>query len=113
VSGGPNDWAALRALPAETILHVLGALHQGNSSYLCPRFPGCSALFHVYEHPMYGVSVRCSREGCILSDWNWPEVALSLHMDLSPAGAAGRLVHVAGGRRIAQARTVVRAFVGG
>jgi hypothetical protein len=84
---------------AETILDVLGAKRQGESSYLCPRFPECYALFEVYEHPSFGVSVRCTREGCILDAWDWPEWALSLQLDISSAETAKRLLQAARDRR--------------
>ncbi|MGH9321812.1 MAG: hypothetical protein ACRD3V_18240, partial [Vicinamibacteria bacterium] len=79
-----REWAALRALPVETIVVMLGVRREGEH-YLCPRYPGCCALFVVHDDP-YGVSVRCTRPGCLLgpmgendTGFHWPEWALALH----------------------------------
>lgn len=99
VSRRDRSWAALRALPAEVIVETLGARNQGESSYLCPRWPGCCALFDVFEDPTYGISVRCTRPGCILDAWSWAEWALALHQNISIEEARRRLLGTAGVRQ--------------
>lgn len=96
-----HEWAALRALPVELILDVLGVQREGEH-FLCPRYPGCCALFVVHDDPEYGVSVRCAREGCLLgpmdaedAGWNWPEHALALHEGIPVEEARVRLLQAA------------------
>lgn len=83
-----DDWARLRGMDAASILDTIGARKAGEH-WGCPR---CGCLFEVWDDPAYGVSVRCTRERCILEDWAWPESVLATLTGRTIAEATTKLL---------------------
>jgi hypothetical protein len=110
-----HDWSQLRGLAGEAILDVLGARRYGDHR-LCPR---CFSLFQVCDDPDYGVSVRCTREACLLGSWSWPEHAIVRLTGCTVDQAQKRLLEAHPEHRhrravaltVKEARAVVRRFV--